>query len=81
MPTTPTPAIHSASAHAAAALPVTAMQLGNGRTREVAACFGVCCELHAECARYQAIEAAGPRIGTCATSDKRRPLFVGVAHG
>lgn len=76
-----TPASSAANAHAAAALPVTAMLLSNGRAREVAACFGVCCELHAECARYQAIEAAGPRIGTCATRDGRRPMFVEVAHG
>ena len=85
MPTTATPAIHTASAHAAAAVPVTAMLLSNGRTREVAACYGVACHAHAECARYAAVTVVhlvpkAPRtIGRCITSDQRMPMFLEVA--
>lgn len=49
-------------------------------TKEAPVCFGVMCDKHGQCARYQAINGATyqPRIGTCSEDGKERPLFVPV---
>lgn len=41
------------------------------------ACYGVCCELHGQCARYQLIEHLDTEhtIATCRTPDGTRPMF------
>lgn len=42
-------------------------------------CYGVCCEKHAQCARYQAVDGAigDPHtIGTCSETGASRPLFL-----
>lgn len=45
-------------------------------------CFGVLCEDHGQCARYQAVDGAPahlPRIGTCDDhGDGQRPLFIKI---
>lgn len=42
------------------------------------ACYGVCCERHHECARYAAVETAGPddTVATCQDGAGARPWFV-----
>lgn len=49
-------------------------------TAERPACFGVCCDLHARCARYAAVERAAGDPNTIATCADRgdRPLFVEI---
>lgn len=46
------------------------------------ACYGVLCDLHAECARYRTVDkmpAGVVVIGTCATPPgTERPLFVAI---
>lgn len=41
------------------------------------ACYGVCCELHKDCARYQLIELLDTEhtIATCRLHDGTRPMF------
>lgn len=50
-------------------------------TKESPACFGVLCQVHAECARYHAVEQSGEDpyhvIGMCSETQER-PLFVRV---
>ena len=51
-------------------------------TDKIPACFGVCCERHAQCARYQAVEGAAlssAHIGYCEPDERgERPLFVPI---
>jgi hypothetical protein len=44
------------------------------------ACYGVCCQLHARCARYAAVEGsvATTVLDTCDPGDGSRPQFVEV---
>ena len=42
------------------------------------ACYGCACPVHAQCARYHAVESAGfdlVVLATCETPDHRRPGF------
>ena len=44
-------------------------------------CLGICCPVHAECARYVAAEGTPPTtIPTCERIDGSRPLFVAVVE-
>jgi len=46
------------------------------------ACYGVCCERHAECARYALVEGPVSRftIATCDSGKGEKPLFAAMGE-
>ena len=49
-------------------------------TDSVPLCFGTCCEQHAQCRRYTAVEGSDALhyIATCEDGSGERPLFIPI---